>query len=98
MLLFTIVICYSIHHLEAVLCCSGPDPPSIVEGLCNVVLWGQPLQANGRIIRYEVQFYIAPDWFGNVISKSVQPVYHRVQDGDIRSNLRRSEVSVRVSK
>ena len=61
------------HHLQVVglsvtdailLCCIGPGPPSNVEGLCTVVVWGQPSQPNDRVTGFNVQVYIPGVWYG----------------------------------
>lgn len=39
---------------------AGPSPPIDVQALCNVVVWGAPLNPNGKITEYETEFFI-PD-------------------------------------
>lgn len=39
---------------------AGPSPPIDVQALCNVVVWGAPLNPNGKITEYATEFFI-PD-------------------------------------
>ena len=44
--------------LQQISPCTGPSPPIEFQSLCNVVVWGMPVNPNGEILRYEVQFYV----------------------------------------
>lgn len=39
---------------------AGPSPPIDVQALCNIVIWGAPLNPNGKVTEFEVEFFI-PD-------------------------------------
>ena len=43
-----------------ILVSTGLSPPIDVQALCNVVVWGMPLNPNGKITEYETEFFI-PD-------------------------------------
>ena len=43
-----------------ILVSAGPSSPIDVQALCNVVVWGTSLNPNGKIIKYEAEFFI-PD-------------------------------------
>ena len=43
-----------------ILVSAGPSPPIDVQALCNVVVWGAPLNPNGKITEFEAEFFV-PD-------------------------------------
>ena len=68
-----------------------------MEGLCTVVLWGQPSQLNGQIIGFNLQFYIPGVWYGAEKFLDTNTIFHRVQDSDI-NGYQRSEIHFGVSE
>ena len=76
---------------------TAPGPPSNVNGLCTVVLWGRPSQPNGKITGYEVQLYVPEEWSGPVHSKNESDIYHIREDTDTSSEYELSDYFVRVS-
>lgn len=40
-----------------VLIATGTSPPIDVQALCNVVVWGTPLNSNDKITKYEAEFF-----------------------------------------
>ena len=65
-----------------------------MEGLCNVVVWGQPSQPNGRVTEYNAQVYIPGVWYGT--ENDLNSNFFRVQDSDI-NGYQRSDIQVGVS-
>ena len=65
-----------------------------MEGLCNVVVWGQPSQPNGRVTGFNVQVYIPGVWYGT--ETFIDNNFYRVQDSDI-NGYQRSDIQVGVS-
>ena len=47
--------CYSISVLHVV-----PSKPTRVRGFCSIVVWGEPSEPNGKIVGYDLNFYV-PD-------------------------------------
>ena len=76
----------------------GPGPPSNVEGLCTIVLWGQPSQPNGEVTGFNVQFYVPDVWYGTLFRKEMNDIYHTVQDSDNPSDYSVSQIFVGVSE
>ena len=67
-----------------------------MKGVCIVVTWDRPSQPNGVIKSYNVQLYIDGVWHGRVIN--VTNNRYIVQDGDIPSDYRTSDVFAGVSE
>jgi len=66
-----------------------------VEGLCNVVVWGQPSQPNGQVTGFNAQVYIPGVWYGT--ETFIDNNFYRVRDSDIDGR-QRSEIYVGVSE
>lgn len=47
---------YIMYHCGIVQYSAVPGPPSNIQRLCTVVVWQAPLQRNGNIIGYDLDF------------------------------------------
>lgn len=77
-----------------------PGPPSVVVGLCTVVMWGQQSHPSGEIVKFEVQLSIPGVWYGTIHHKRWDDVFHIVQESDTPSDYLKldSEFFVGVSE
>ena len=75
-----------------------PGPPSNVQSLCNVIVWGTPDEPNGEIIGYDVQFRkVGTSRVGDPITREANELYAIVDKNDLPSGDGEFEVQVRMS-
>ena len=74
---------------------TGPNAPSLVLGLCSVVVWTGPNRAYGRVIGYDVNF-VPPGSSNVTVSKGIREMFHIIGENEVPMAIRGStEVQVR---
>lgn len=68
--------CLTYYHPLSVV----PGEPSNVQGLCTVVLWGEPLQRNGNLTGYDLRFY--NDDQEIIVSNRSDEIFRAVKETD----------------
>ena len=75
-----------------------PCPPSNVQSLCNVIVWGRPDEPKGEIIGYDVQFRkVGTSRVSDRIMREANELYAIVDRNDLPSGDGEFEVQVRMS-
>lgn len=70
--------------------------PVDVQSYGDVVVWNEPLNPNGQITEYEIQFLVPGTQLRITRSRNIQGTFYAVQDDDKLGGTQNTYVRVRI--